>query len=95
MLPPTRFSSPLYGATDGTSYLRYSTALAQLRAAGHHEAVKVVVDLYEKCGNWCPTHGALPDPIVLTMGTENIAFGCPYCSGPDILAAWEAEKPPS
>jgi len=42
----------------------------------------------------CPKHGELRDPAVLLIGegTERrVAFCCPHCSGPDLLAQWERE----
>lgn len=38
----------------------------------------------------CPVHGRMADPIVGIVGTQ-IAIVCPYCSGSDVLAMWEAE----
>lgn len=38
----------------------------------------------------CPTHGYLHDPIVAIVGTS-VASICPWCSDPEVLAAWERE----
>lgn len=42
----------------------------------------------------CPNHGPIADPVVFMVGEgagRRVAFACPWCSGPDVLAAWERE----
>lgn len=92
MKAPERFPSPLYGlVSSAPGVLRYSRAIRALKDAGHTESVRVVTALYERCGNRCPVHGPLEDPILVTSGTEDIAFGCPWCSSDVVREAWERE----
>ncbi len=42
----------------------------------------------------CPAHGELADPAVFLIGegaAQRVAFACPWCSGPELLAEWERE----
>lgn len=42
----------------------------------------------------CPEHGLLDDPAILLVGEgaeRRTAFACPFCSGPELRARWEAE----
>ncbi len=42
----------------------------------------------------CPKHGELTDPAIFIVGEgadRRVAFACPWCSGPDVLAQWERE----
>jgi hypothetical protein len=38
----------------------------------------------------CPVHGKLEDPIV-GITKDSIAIACPFCSGEDVLKAYEEE----
>jgi hypothetical protein len=42
----------------------------------------------------CPKHGELKDPAIALVGEgegQRVAYICPWCSGPEILAQWEQE----
>jgi hypothetical protein len=55
------------------------------------EAAEAVELLRSKVGSNCPVHGKLEDPIITLLG-EEIAFGCPDCSGEELRQMW-AEEP--
>ncbi|MHB8563340.1 MAG: hypothetical protein ACYDDA_05210 [Acidiferrobacteraceae bacterium] len=96
---PARRSDPrrVYGTTaDGKvpSVLRMTAVIKHLREQGQQDAIAVVLDLHRKVGNRCPEHGEIADPIVTIStlrGERELAFGCPWCSSPDVLEAWERE----
>lgn len=70
--------------------LRMSTVLRRCReqnmSAEVASEVQRVAALYPEC----PTHGPLADPIIGRTDSQ-IAIICPWCSDPEVLAAWEAE----
>lgn len=75
--------------------LRLSTALKRGRTNGMTEDALATLEreaaLY---GSLCPEHGHIEDPILMVLGSgpdARPAFGCPWCSGSDILHAWEVE----
>ncbi len=71
--------------------LRFSRARASLVADGASPEALAELDRDKAtAGSRCDTHGELEDPIVGLLGGR-VAFVCPWCSGPTILAAWEAE----
>jgi hypothetical protein len=57
---------------------------------GHDTVAAELERLRVEVGSRCERHGALADPIVFTAG-EQVAFCCPWCSDPAVLAAWERE----
>ena len=71
--------------------VRMSTAVKKLRDQGLDEAADALIADAQKAAPWCPgCERKLDDPVIgLTHG--RVAFACPHCSGPDILAQWEAE----
>lgn len=83
--------------------LRYSSVIARLRSAAHGEHAKAAqhtIDtltvMYTSCGDTCSVHGKLEDPILFTVdydGGSKVAFACPHCSDPELLARWEREPP--
>lgn len=76
------------------SPLRVSTAVRRLRAQGGPDAnaaADKVEELKKSVGSHCVLHGALEDPILIAAGMGSVGFGCPWCSGPSILKAWEDE----
>lgn len=90
---PERFASVKLGLFAGRGVpttLRYSSALRELRKQGAESAAKELERDKLAAGSSCPTHGELADPIVGILGNR-VAFCCPWCSGADVLAAWEAE----
>lgn len=70
--------------------LRMSTLLRRAEAAGATEAAAEVRRVHAQFPA-CPKHGPLKDPIIGHVG-DQIAICCPWCSSPEILAAWEAEE---
>lgn len=76
---------------NGASALRLSTFVKRLRASGVNPA-ELIRDA--KLAGACVHHGVIADPIVAIAtidGEKRAAFGCPWCSDPKVLAAWEAE----
>lgn len=74
--------------------LRFSTYVRGLRAQGLEASAAELEADQAKYGASCPTHGALSDPVLGILGegpAARVAFACPQCSGPEILAAWEKE----
>lgn len=78
------------GKTPGT--LRLSTLLAKLKTMGEggEHSYESIKRLHREVGDNCEVHGPLEDPIV-GLYNEQVAFICPWCSAPEMLAAWEAE----
>lgn len=70
--------------------LRFSRAVAGLRAEGLNDVADGIVALKGRVGSHCPIHGTMEDPIIATVG-DRVAFGCPWCSGTDVLEAWKRE----
>lgn len=57
------------------------------------EATGIAIQIgFAQTAQKCPTHGPITDPIV-GMLDGSLAFACPWCSGPAMLAAWQAEGP--
>lgn len=73
-----------------TGIFRLSSCLRRAREQGQTEVVAAVTSVYQ-ANNTCPTHGFLEDPIIGTVPPNQIAICCPWCSAPEVLAAWEAE----
>jgi hypothetical protein len=81
-----------YGFFDGSpGVLRMSTALRRAREQNMPPEVAETVQRIYREHDTCPTHGKLEDPIVGTVAPDQIAIVCPWCSDPQVLAAWEAE----
>lgn len=81
---------------EAVPIVRYSNALRNLRRHATPDRVAAFEADYEKFGSQCGTHGRIPDPIVgilVTTDGARVAFACPHCSGPEVLAAWENEPP--
>jgi hypothetical protein len=75
-------------------FLRYSTSLSKLRAAGTSEDKIAEYERAKEAAAICPEHGFVEDPIVgITMvrGFQEVAFACPWCSGSEMLERWEKE----
>lgn len=70
--------------------VRYSTSLSALRMQGADETAATLEKLKAEHGSLCAVHGELKDPVIGILG-DQVAFVCPWCSGPEILAAWTAE----
>jgi len=74
--------------------LRFSTYVRGMRAQGLEASAAEFEADKAKYGSSCPVHGELADPVIGMVGegsTARVAFACPQCSGPEILAAWEKE----
>jgi hypothetical protein len=72
--------------------LRYSTLLQMLRKHGcPQDQYDDFVALKARVGSHCAVHGELKDPVIAHAGGDQVAFICPHCSSPKILAAWEKE----
>lgn len=80
---------------EAGSSLRYSTYLRELRKQGTpEEAIADFESDKAKYGSTCPTHGKMDDPVIGLVGegaNARVAFACPWCSGAEILNAWEKE----
>lgn len=97
--PGVKFNKVHHGVyarrAERGSSLRFSTYLRALRKQGTpEEAVAEFERDKAKYGSECPTHGAIEDPVIGLVGSgadARVAFACPWCSGPEILKAWEQE----
>lgn len=82
---------PGYFAEGMPDLLRYSSLLWRLKQAGcPQDQYDDFVALKARIGSLCPVHGELKDPVIAKLGS-GVAFVCPWCSSPQILAAWEKE----
>ena len=75
--------------------VRLTTILADLRRTGRVAEADAVAALHKQCGDRCPSHGELADPVVGLVrradGETQLAFACPWCSTPQVREAWEQE----
>lgn len=78
------------GRAGVPTMVRYSTALQALRRVDTPAAAIAEFENDKATAARCPEHGALEDPVVGLLG-DRVAFACPWCSGADVLAAWERE----
>lgn len=86
------FKKPLHAVLSGMpESFRFSTLRNALRRAGARDAVAEFEKDQRECGSRCPVHGELSDPAIAIMPNQQIAFICPWCSDPQILAAWKKE----
>jgi hypothetical protein len=75
---------------DAPGCVRLSTCLRRLREQGAPpEAAAELERIHEQHGS-CVVHGLLADPVIGLVGKQ-IAICCPWCSGADVQALWEAE----
>ena len=80
-----------YGMFDGEpEILRKSSVLRRCVDMGIPSVVADEIERVHAEHPACPHHGKLDDPI-LGITDSAIAIICPWCSGPTILEAWEAE----
>jgi hypothetical protein len=80
------------GVYDGEpEIVRLSTVLKRLRANGKDDAARDIEESYRRCGDNCPIHGHLADPVFAIMQPDKLVFACPDCSDPVVKEAWEAE----
>lgn len=76
--------------------LRKSTMIRRFRAGGDAGAQRAIDEIEKVHRQFprCQTHGKLEDPIIMVAGegeAAQIAIVCPWCSDPEIRAAYEAE----
>jgi hypothetical protein len=93
--PKTRMGKPVAGYFNQKpepGSLRLSSLLKKLKTMGDggEHSYESIKKLHREVGDNCEVHGPLEDPIVGLVG-EQVAFVCPWCSAPAMLAAWEAE----
>lgn len=94
MSGPVNFGKARFGLMSiggGGTILRYSSALRALRRMPNADgrAIKDFMRDKEIVAR-CDVHGPIADPIVgICQG--RVAFACPWCSGPELLAAWKKE----
>jgi Zn ribbon nucleic-acid-binding protein len=70
-----------------------STAARLLREAGASASAEELERDAKIAAPWCPQcERAVPDPVVAILG-DRVAFACPHCSSPEVLAKWKAEAP--
>lgn len=74
---------------DHAQTLRVSSMLRKLRSGGK-QALARKLESQLALEGFCAVHGRLDDPI-LYMHLGRTEFACPWCSGPGVFAAWEAE----
>lgn len=82
------------GSKGKPDTLRLSTVLKMLRGQGQDASAEQVAQLAERVGKQCDTHGRIDDPMVFTVGKDQLAFGCSDCSAPELKKAWEEEGGP-
>jgi hypothetical protein len=87
-----KFKKPVMATMLGglPQSVRFSTAMTALRRAGSDNAVAELERDRRECGSSCPQHGELKDPAIAILNGR-VAFICPWCSGGELLAAWEKE----
>ena len=88
---PHRFGETVAAVVDGEapSMVRYSRALGRLTPEAREE-----FERDRAMAAHCAEHGALDDPAIFLIDVgsdQRVAFACPWCSGPEILAAWEKD----
>jgi hypothetical protein len=88
---PIAFGKVKLGLFDGEpEALRWSTFRRRLHDQGADDTIAKIEADRLVAGSTCPTHGSLEDPIMGILDGR-VAFVCPWCSGPEIQAAYEAE----
>lgn len=96
--PDQTFSPAVSGYVDPDKgvpeMLRLTSVLKTLRDQGAGAAADEVAALADRVGRRCDTHGYLEDPLVFTVGNDQLAFGCPDCSGKAIRDAYDKEGGP-
>ncbi len=71
--------------------LRLSSVLRRCRNAGQHDVAATVEQAASRYRD-CSKHGRIDDPIVATLADAGtLIIACPFCSSPEVLAAWRAE----
>lgn len=94
--PPIHFDRLAKGRMSGpvgNSPVRMSTAARLLRDAGCGASADELERDAKAAAPWCQQcQRATPDPVVALLG-DRVAFACPHCSSPEILAKWESEAP--
>ena len=89
---PVAFGETKIGtfAPGAVGCLRFSTAMKRLRAGAGDAAMAAEFERDKEIAAVCVTHGKVADPVIGLVG-DQVAFGCPWCSDPAILKAWEDE----
>lgn len=70
--------------------VRLTTIMRNLRKLGHVATAERIEEHHKLCPTKCETHGEIKDPVIGLLNNQ-VAFFCPWCSGSDVLARWEAE----
>lgn len=75
---------------DENGLLRFSAICARIKKEG--DDPQKFIDTVNEIGRTCPTHGYLKDPIIGVVANRNqIAVGCPDCSGSEVRKVWESQ----
>jgi hypothetical protein len=81
----------LIATAEATSVVRLSSAAKRLREIGATEGADELERDAKIAAPWCQKCGRkIDDPVVGILG-DRVAFACPWCSSPEVLAAWEQE----
>ena len=77
----------------GEGLVRYSAIMKRMRAEGEPGLAAKVEQEMNDAGRTCESHGYLHDPILgIDYGKMKIVVACPWCSGEEALARWEAQE---
>ena len=90
---PHRFERLKVATMSGApAVVRMSTILRKLREEGHDTEAAAVEDAAKAVlAGGCPNCGrAIDDPVVGVVPGD-VAFACPWCSSPEVLAIWQRE----
>lgn len=92
--PPIHFKQQREGALAGSGPVRMSTAARMLREKGAEKAATELEAEAKIAAPWCQKcERKIEDPVIGILG-DRVAFVCPWCSAPEVLAKWEAERRP-
>jgi hypothetical protein len=84
-----------YMPPGSSGLIRYSAIVTRLKEKGELELIEKLDAVIKSIGRTCLEHGLLADPAlgVLDFAGSRLVVACPWCSGPDVLARWEAQAP--
>ncbi len=88
---PVHFEKQAEGSLAGDGPVRMSTAARLLRAGGHEVQAAELEAEAKIAAPWCQQcERAIPDPVIGICG-DRVAYACPHCSSPEVLARWKTE----
>ena len=73
--------------------IRYTAIMKHLRNSNESELVSRLERDVNEIGRTCSVHGYLDDPVVgVEIAGARLIIACPFCSGEEVLARWEAQE---